>query len=134
MAEYVPVPGRLVPTQVGDVEIVVETLPPAAGSEATAGRIEDASRRLVEAFDKTQDAIVAVASKVTGSVAAMGRRSVDPDKMQVEFGLSFTVRGDLVVVGSTGVVSLKVTLTYDRDRTAQSPSQAASGASTPPGS
>jgi hypothetical protein len=59
---------------------------------------------------------------------------VDPDEMQVEFGLSFTVKGDLVIVGSTGEASLKVTLTYDRDRAAQAPSVAAVNASTLPGS
>jgi hypothetical protein len=64
--------GKLVPTQVGDVQVLVETLPPVAGSEPTAGRIEDASRKVVEAFDKAQDAIVEIASKVAGSVAAMG--------------------------------------------------------------
>jgi hypothetical protein len=38
---------------------------------------------------------VEIASKVAGSVAAMGRRSVAPDTMQVEFGFAFTVKGDL---------------------------------------
>jgi hypothetical protein len=118
--------GRLVPTQVGQVQVFVETLPPAAGSEQTAGRIEDAGRKVVEAFDRAQDAIVEIASTVSGSVTAMARRSVDPDTMTVEFGLSFTVKGDLVVVGSTAAASLKVTLSYDRDRaTTTAPSPAA---------
>jgi len=125
------VTGRLVPTDVGGVQLWVETRPQVAGSEQTAGRVEDAGRRVVKAFDQVQDAIVEVAARVAASVAAMGKRSVDPETMQVEFGLSFTVKGDLVLVGSSAAASLKVILTYAREGTPAAPPVTPSAESSP---
>jgi hypothetical protein len=116
MWEDVAMVGRLVPAEVGGVHILIETLPAAAGTELTAGRVEDASQRVVEAFDQIQGAIAGIASRVVASLSAMVADVVEPDSVQVEFGLSFTASGNLVIVGGSGQASLKVTLKYDAHR------------------
>jgi hypothetical protein len=109
------------------VQLYVETLSQGPGSEPTSGRIEDVGERVVEAFDKAQDAIVGVASKVAGAIEALAQRSIGPDELQVDFGLSFTVKGDLVVVGSSAEASLRISLTYKGDRAPTSDGSAATG-------
>jgi hypothetical protein len=56
--------GQLVPVRVGNVEVLVEVVP-TPGSERTSGRLDDAGRRVVEAFGRAQDAIVEVASQLS---------------------------------------------------------------------
>jgi Trypsin-co-occurring domain 1 len=104
---------QTVPVRVGDVEVLVETVP-VPGSERTSGRLEDAGRRVVEAFDRAQQAIVEIAGQLAGTVEEMGRRAVRPDHVEVRFGLSFTAQGGVVVVGGGAEASLQVTVAYDR--------------------
>jgi len=104
---------QTVPVRVGDVEVLVETVP-VPGSERTSGRLEDAGRRVVEAFDRAQQAIVEIAGQLAGTVEEMGRRAVRPDHVEVRFGLSFTAQGGVVVVGGSAEASLQVTVAYDR--------------------
>jgi hypothetical protein len=106
-------PGVLVPVRVGDIEVLVETVP-VPGSERTAGRLDEAGRRVVEAFDRAQEAIVEIATQLAGTVAAMGQRAVRPDHVEVQFGLSFTAQGGVVVAGASAEASLQVTVSYDR--------------------
>ncbi|MFJ8629591.1 CU044_2847 family protein [Streptomyces sp. NPDC093568] len=108
--------GVLVPTHVGGVEVLVETVP-VPGSERTSGRLEEAGQRVVEAFDRAQDTITAFASQLAGTLAAMGERTVRPDHVEVQFGLSFTAQGGIVVAGVGSQASLQVTLAYDRPAT-----------------
>jgi hypothetical protein len=54
--------GRLVPMRVGDVELLVETVA-VAGSEPTT-RLGDAGAQVVEAYERAQDAIVALGGSV----------------------------------------------------------------------
>lgn len=105
--------GRLVPVQVGGVEVLVEARP-VAGSEPTSGRLEAAAGRAVEAFDKAQETITAIAERVAGTVGELARRSARPDRMEVEFGLSFTASGNVIVAGSTVEATLKITVAYER--------------------
>src|SRR5215468_9182281 len=105
--------GRLVPVQVGGVEVLVEARP-VAGSEPTAGRLEAVAGRTVEAFDKAQETITAIAERLAGTVGELARRSARPDRMEVEFGLSFTAGGNVIVVGGAVEATLKVTVAYER--------------------
>ncbi|WP_210571682.1 CU044_2847 family protein [Streptomyces sp. GESEQ-4] len=113
--------GVLVPTRVGGVEVLVETVP-VPGSERTSGRLEEAGQRVVEAFDRAQETITALASQLAGTLAAMGERAVRPDHVEVQFGLSFTAQGGIVVAGVGSQASLQVTLSYDRPGTEPSAS------------
>jgi hypothetical protein len=133
MAEGVDVvgAGRLIPVQVGDVRIEVETVP-VAGSEATAGRAAKAAGGVVAAFSQAQDAIVEVA-RSTAQVIERAGTAARPDRIEVEFGLSFSASGGVIMAGVAGQASLKVTLSYDvGTRSASSPPAEAPPAEAPP--
>jgi hypothetical protein len=103
---------RVVPMQVGGVELLVTTvvLP---GSEQTSGaRIAKAAEAVVDAFDTAGAAIEAVAGKVAATVVSLSTRAVAPEKVSVEFGLSFTASGGVIVAGASAQASLKVTVSY----------------------
>jgi hypothetical protein len=103
--------GRLIPVRVGDIEIEVEAVP-AAGTEPTSGRTSRAAESVAEAFSRAQDTIVEVA-KSTAEVIQRAGAAARPDRVQVEFGLSFSAYGGVIMVGVAGAATLKVTLGYD---------------------
>lgn len=103
--------GRVVPVRVGDVDLLVTTVP-VAGTEPTSGRAEDVSRRVTEAFDAVQGAVVEIAGRVAGSVQELAARGRCPETVSVEFGLSFSASGQLVVASSGVEASLRVTVSY----------------------
>lgn len=104
--------GRVVPMQVGGVELLVETVPVAGSEQMSAlGKAQDA---VAEAFGKAQDVIVAVAESTVNTIGEMGRRAVRPDAVEVKFGLRFSAQGSVIVAGAAGEATLEVTLTYQR--------------------
>lgn len=102
----------LIPVVIDGVELQVEATR-AAGSEQTStlGRARDA---VAEAFDRAQEAIVAVATSTVATMGTLGARSVRPDEVQVKFGLKFTAAGNVIVAGASGEATLEVSLTYKR--------------------
>jgi hypothetical protein len=103
--------NRLIPIQVGDIEIEVEAVQP-VGTEATSGRAAKAAGNVLEAFSRAQDAIIEVAkstAEMIDKAGAAGR----PDRVEVEFGLKFSASGTVIMAGVAGEASLKVTLGYD---------------------
>lgn len=101
-----------VPARVGGVPLVIEAvvLP---GSEPTSGW-RDATSRVSDAFEKAQEAIFGLASNLAVTVRNLEARGKRPDHLALEFGLSFTVEGNLLLVASSADASLKVTITYDQ--------------------
>ena len=91
----------------------METVVP-PGTEPTSGRMDEAVRRVGEAFDRAQDVVVEMGVKAAGSVQELARRSARPDELAVEFGLMFTASGGVVIAGASAEASLKVTITYTR--------------------
>ncbi|MEU7798846.1 CU044_2847 family protein [Micromonospora arborensis] len=105
--------GQIIPVRVGDVELWVETAR-VAGTEntSTAGR----TQKVVDAFERAQDAIVAVSDQVARTVTRLAARSARPDRVDVEFGLKFSGKGDVIVASGSGEVALKVVISYDAGR------------------
>ena len=103
--------GRLIPVRVGDLEIQVEAVP-VSGTEQTSGRAARAAGNVLEAFDRAQDAIVEVA-KSTARVIEKAGSAARPDRVEVEFGLSFSASGGVIMAGVAGEATLKVTLEYE---------------------
>ncbi|MFE5405252.1 CU044_2847 family protein [Streptomyces sp. NPDC056580] len=104
--------GVYIPVAVGDVEILVEATPVRLpGDEPTGGGLGNLSERVRDAFGQAQSAIVEIA---TSTATALGRagRAVRPDTMEVEFGIKFSAKGDIIVAGASGEMTLKVKLTY----------------------
>lgn len=104
---------RLVPVQVGQVQVMVEAVVP-PGSEQTAGVLGKAGEKIVDAFDAAEGVMVELGVKVAGAVAEMGVRAVHPDEVSVAFGLSFASNGSVIVAGASASASLTVTITYKR--------------------
>ncbi len=97
----------------GDVELLVETVVP-PGLEQTSGRLDRAGQKVVDGFERAQAAIDAIATRLGQTVSDLGQRGVHPDRMEVQFGLKFSAKGDVIVAGSTVEASLQVTVSYDR--------------------
>ena len=105
--------GRAVPMRVGGVDLLVETTP-VPGTEQTSA-IDKAQDAVVDAFERGQSAIVAVATSTVGTINRLGERLVRPDEMKVKFGLKFSVQGNVIVAGAAGEATLEVELTYRRE-------------------
>lgn len=105
--------GRVVPFQVNGVEVLIETVPgPAAVPEPRGMLADKAADGLVDAFDHAQDVIEAIATRLAGTVSSLAERAVHPDTVELEFGLSFTASGGIIVAGSSVEASLRVTIGY----------------------
>jgi hypothetical protein len=103
--------GRLIPVQVGDIQIEVEAIS-VTGTEPTSGRAARAAENVAEAFARAQDTIVEVA-KSTARVIERAEGAARPDRVDVEFGLSFSASGGVIMVAVAGAATLKITLGYD---------------------
>lgn len=97
--------------RVGDVELLVETIP-VAGSEQTS-RATEAATEVVNAFSRMQEAIVEVAASTATMITETARRGTRPDRLQVEFGLGISAKGNVIVASASGEATLRVTLIYD---------------------
>jgi NTP-dependent ternary system trypsin peptidase co-occuring protein len=104
---------RVVPMRVGGVDLLVSTvvLP---GSEQTSGRMDRAGQKVVDAFDSAQSAIEAIGDRMAATVASLNAQAARPKSVSVEFGLSFTASGGVLVAGASAAASLKVTIAYER--------------------
>ncbi|MFE1879730.1 CU044_2847 family protein [Streptomyces diastatochromogenes] len=111
--------GTYIPVEVGGVEVLVEAtevrLP---GSEPTAVRPGQLAGHVRDAFGQAQSAIVEIAAATATALRQAGR-AARPDAMEVEFGVKFSAKGDIIVAGASGEVTLKVKLTYDGRGAAQ---------------
>jgi len=103
-----------VPARLGDVSLVIETIQ-LPGSEPTAG-LRDVTARISDAFEKAHEAISELADRLAATVKELEDRGKQPDHLGLEFGLSFTVEGNLLFVSSSADASLKVTISYDRSK------------------
>ena len=126
------VAGQLIPVQVGDVEIAVEAVRE-PGTEPTAGRTGKAAENVLGAFGRAQETIIEVA-KSTAEMIDKAGAAARPDRVEVEFGLKFTVSGGVIMAGVAGEASLKVTLSYDvAAKPASGPHSAVAGDEAVPG-
>ncbi|MER5434618.1 CU044_2847 family protein [Streptomyces sp. NPDC002588] len=98
--------------RVGESELLVETAQ-VAGTQPTS-RAGDTAERVREAFLRAQNAIVEIAASTMEVLEGAGRRAARPDAMEVEFGLKFSAKGNVIVAGSAGEATLRVKLTYQR--------------------
>ena len=105
--------AQVTPIQVGDIELLVETVP-VAGSEEIS-RVDEAIGRAGAAFSQAQAAIVEVATSIVAVIEATAAKAARPDSLVVEFGLEFSAKGNVIIAGATGGATLKVTLTYSRN-------------------
>jgi hypothetical protein len=101
----------VIPVQVGDVELLVETTP-VAGTEPTS-KLDEAGERVASAFVRAQSAIVEIATSTVDVIKRTAERAARPDHVEVEFGLKFSAQGNVIVAGAAGEATLVVKLSYD---------------------
>lgn len=106
--------GHLVPVRIGDVEVQIETVQE-PGSEYTS-RLPEVGDHVRAAFDSAQDVILGMATRTAHLVERMASSpAAHPAKLEVEFGLGFSARGNVIVASGEANATLKVKLTYEAD-------------------
>jgi len=105
---------HVLPVQVGDVELLVETVT-VSGTEKTS-RASDAAKGVVDAFGAAEAAISALCERVAGMVSSTTAHASKPSSLVVEFGLKFSAKGQVIVAGASAEASLKVTVSYESER------------------
>jgi hypothetical protein len=103
------VAGQLETMRIGDVEVLVETIP-VPGTEPVS--LTSAGDKVMDAYQRAQDVIVGAAKSTVEVLGKLGT-AARPDKIEVEFGLGFSMKGNVIVVSGSADATLKVKLTYD---------------------
>lgn len=103
--------SRTIPVRVGNIEVLVETTT-VVGTETTS-KASRAAEQVVDAFDRAKQTILEIAESTAGLIADAAARGARPNQLQVEFGLKFSVQGNVIVAGASGEAALVVRLTYD---------------------
>jgi hypothetical protein len=101
----------VIPVVVGDVEVLVETVP-VAGTEPTS-RISDAVDGVTDVFSRLQQVILELASSTAATIGAAAERGARPDRLEVEFGLKISAKGNVVVAGASAEATVNVRLSYE---------------------
>ncbi|MBH0775037.1 CU044_2847 family protein [Nocardia bovistercoris] len=94
----------------GGVEVLVETVR-VPGSENTSTGTGGSSK-MVDALDRARAVIGAAAASTANTVRELGEKT-RPDRLEVEFGVGFSAKGDIIVASGTANMSLKVKLIYE---------------------
>lgn len=107
--------GRFVPMRIGDVEVLVEATQ-VPGSEPTSA-LDTAQAKMVDVLHRAQDAILEVGRSTAEAAGKLATVAVArPEKVEVEFGLGFSVKGNVIVAAGGADASLKVKLVYDTSK------------------
>ena len=104
--------GDIIEVRVGQERLLVETIP-VSGSELTSAKLHRPPDHVLDAFDRTKDAIIEVATSAKQVIKETAARAARPDRLEIEFGIGFTVKGDVIVAGAACNASLVVRLVYD---------------------
>jgi Trypsin-co-occurring domain 1 len=109
--------SRLIEVRVGGTLIEVEAVPVAGTGTGRFHRLHrrrasPAAGKVLDAFARAQETIIEVARSTASMVERAGAAS-RPERVEVEFGLKFSMSGRVIMAGVAGEASLKVTLSYD---------------------
>ena len=96
------------PMRFGGVEVLVQAVDVRqAGTEETS-----TADKLVDLYEKAESAIIGVARSVAGTIRTLATDVANPSSVEVEFGLSVSTEGKLVVVTGTVEANLSVKIAY----------------------
>lgn len=100
------------PMRFGGVDVLVQAVDVLqAGSEETS-----TADKLVDLYDKAENAIIGVARSVAGTIKTLATEAAHPSSVEVEFGLSVSTEGKIVVVTGTVEANLSVKIVYSPAR------------------
>jgi hypothetical protein len=100
----------MVQMRIGEVDVLVETVP-VAGTEPTSG-LDAAGDRMLDALERAQATIVAIGLSTVDTIGKLALAATKPEKVEVEFGLGFSVKGNVIVASGQADATLKVKLVY----------------------
>lgn len=98
---------RLVPVELDGETVWIEAIVP-PGTEPTSS----AAEKVLTAFDAAETVMTDLAVRVVDAMRQMSEKSARPDQIEVEFGLSVSTTGGIIVASGTVEATLKVKLTY----------------------
>jgi hypothetical protein len=84
------------------------------GGTETTSKASKAAEQVVDAFDRAKQTIREIAESTAGLIADATERGARPNQLQVEFGLKFSVQGNVIVAGASGEAALVVRLNLRR--------------------
>lgn len=99
----------VIPVQIDGIDILVQTTT-VAGTEPTSTK--DATGKIRDAFADANAVIASIAKSTVHTMKSLGQ-AAQPDKFTVEFGISFSTKGNIIIAGVDAGATLKVTLTYE---------------------
>jgi hypothetical protein len=95
----------------GDSDVWVSVVQlPGTQDTSSADRLRD---RAVDALERAQAAIEAVARSSAKTVGKLKAAAASPSNVEIELGLAFTAQGGVVVAGGGVQASIVVHLSYD---------------------
>jgi hypothetical protein len=101
--------ATLVPVTFASVELMVQATPvTVVGSEPTS-----AASRVTDAYGRAETAIMSIAESVGGTIDRLIEAGKRPKEITVEFGLSVSVEGTVLVTKGTAGATLAISLTYE---------------------
>jgi hypothetical protein len=124
---------RVVEVAVGGAVLLMETSAVQVAGTQQTGAGDKPAEWLLKSFERAQEAIEQIAVSTAEMIGRAARRSAEPDVVQVELGLKISAKGDIIIAGSSGEASLKVTLTYNSTRSVHSGGAAIGSADEEPG-
>ena len=95
---------------IGGVSVMVEAVSE-PGVQPTA-RGDDAGRKLENAFERARDVIERLATSVSDLRTRIATEGRAPDQVELQFGLSFSAEGNIILASSTVGANLSVRITY----------------------
>lgn len=99
----------VVPMNLAGVDVLVQAAQVVVvGTEPTS-----ATKKVLEAYEKAEQAIIGLGTSVAETIGKMKRAGSQPKQVELAFGLSFTTEGNVWVVKGGMEATLSVTLTYE---------------------
>jgi Trypsin-co-occurring domain 1 len=100
----------LVPANVGGLDLLVEAISlPGSEPVSRGGQAE----RVQDLFNRAQAVIEQIAISTAQIRDRVAARAVMPDKIEIEFGLKFSVQGQIIVASTATEASLAVRISYE---------------------
>ena len=100
------------PVRFGGVEVLVQAVDVRqAGSEETS-----TADKLVDLCEKAEHAITGVAKSVAGTIKTLATEATRPAAVEVEYGLSVSTEGEIVVVTGSVEANLSAKVIYSPAR------------------
>ncbi|MFJ1768442.1 CU044_2847 family protein [Amycolatopsis sp. NPDC088138] len=103
--------GQVVPMRFGGVDVLVAAVS-VAGTEPTS-KSSNAGAKALDAFTRAHEVIVGAAASTVEVLGKLAAEATRPAKLEVEFGLGFSAKGNVIVAGGSVDATLKVKLTYE---------------------